>query len=206
MKTPVQRLGWAGVFVLAGMAVARADGVCTLSETDLCAKLDPSVRFVCAKNVLLAAASCRKAAGKLRFGSHEKHCRTACKAGAQAFDLDDKLRALALTTVEKSSTGDAAWLAGARTFWRVQGKAAVVCTQAQFNQARTDCDAYCDTKARRRDLEELQALAAGKEFLDLHQPVFACPPGPATELLSDGDVLEHLYPPYHPSRSGTAAE
>mgnify|MGYP001815296984 CR=1 FL=1 len=208
MPTPARRLGWAGVLILAGIATAAADQVCTLSEATVCGKFVPALQYECTKNVQLAAGFCRKAARQVRFGSHEMHCRAACRAGAQAFELDRVLRNLATTTAEKSSAGDATWLAEARTFWQAQGDEAFMCTAAQFTQARADCDAYCDTKARRRDLEELQALAAGKEFLELQLPVFACPPGPATRLLSQsgGTVLEKLYPQGHPRRSGSAAE
>lgn len=208
MGTPARRFGLAGVFVLAGIATAAADQVCTLSEATLCGKFVPALQYECTKNVQLAAGFCRKAVRQVRFGSHEMHCRAACRAGAQAFELDRVLRNLATATAEKSFTGDTVWLARARTFWKAQGDGAIVCTAAQFKQARAECDAYCDTKARRRDLEELQALAAGEEFLELQLPVFACPPGPATKLLSKGGatVLEQLYPQGHPRRSGPAAE
>jgi len=208
MNTPAQRLGWAGVFVLAGVLSVAAEGTCQLSPTAVCDKFEPGLRFSCVKHVQSVVAICRKAARKERFGSHQDHCRAVCRSGRQAYTLDKRLREFAMTTVANSALGNAAWQRDAVAFWQAAGPPQSACSSEQFERALADCEQHCSVKAKRRDLEELQALAAGKDFLDLQLPVFACPPGPATRLLSreDASVLERLYAPGHHRRSGAAAE
>lgn len=210
MRTPVRRLGWAGVFVLALASVgsAGAADVCKLSPTDVCKKFAPGIQHGCTHHVQLAVAFCRKAARKERFGSHEDHCRAACRAGKQAIVLDGRLREFAIATVEQSTSGDETWQRDAVAFWQAAGAPQAVCSPEQFKQAQADCDRHCNVQAKRRDLEELQALAVGKEFLELQLPVFACSPGPATQLLSGNSpkLRERLYAPDDARRSGNAAE
>jgi len=210
--TPARRPGWAGVFVLAGVMAnivsAGAADVCKLSLTGVCKKFGPGLQHVCAYHLQLAVALCRKAARQERFGSHEDHCRVACRAGKQAFVLDGQLREFAIATVEQSTSGDKTWRRDVLAFWQATGEPQAVCSAEQFEQAQVECDRHCTVTAKRRDLEELQALAVGKEFLELQLPVFACPPGPATQLLSGNSskLRERLYAPYDARRSGDAAE
>ena len=208
MTTPAQRFGWAGVFFVAGVVAAGAADVCQVSATAVCNKFDPGLQFACAKHVQLVVGSCRRAARKGRFGSHEDHCRAACRAGEQAFVLDGRLREYAIATVDGSKTGNKTWQRDALAYWQATGVARTVCSAEQFQKARVDCNAHCSVKARRRDLEELQALAAGKEFLELQLPVFACLPGPATQLLSGdaAETLQYLYAPGDARRAGAADE
>ena len=208
MKTPAGRMGWAGVLFLAGLTMARAEGVCDLSSENLCGQFEPTLQITCVKHVQLVAGACRKATRAQRWGSHEQHCRAACRADALAFELDRRLRDTAMKTAEMSGGSDAAWLDEARAFWQAKGADGQICSQAEFEAAKADCEKVCAVKAKRRDLDELQALAAGKEFLALERPAFGCPTGPATRALSAGDpsVLEKLYPPGHQRRSGAAAE
>ena len=204
--TPVRRFGWAGVFVLAGVVSAGAADVCKLSLSDVCKKFAPVTQHRCAFHVQQAIAFCRKAARTERFGSHEDHCRATCRAGKQAFELNGLLREFAAATIEDSSLGNETWQRGALAHWQAAGQ--VTCTAGQFQKAQADCETHCSVTARRRDLDELQALAVGKEFLELQLPTFACPPGPAMQQLSSDalETLVRLYAPGDARRSGVAAE
>ncbi|NNE24356.1 MAG: hypothetical protein HKN11_17280 [Rhizobiales bacterium] len=211
MQAPARRSGWAGVFVVAsltGIASVGAQDLCRLSPTDVCNKFEPGVRLGCVKHVQLAVGFCRKAARKERFGSHEEHCRSACRAGEQAYVLEKRLREFAVATVDGAKTGNKIWRRDAVAYWQATSVAQDVCSAEQFQKARVDCDTHCSVTARRRDLEELQALAKGKEFLELQLPVFACRPGPALQLLSGNgaETLKHLYAPGDARRSGAADE
>ncbi len=166
------------------------------------------VQLSCVKHVQLAVGACLKSKRQERFGSHEDHCRAACRAGFLAIDLDRRLRRDAIETAELSAAGNTDWLAQSRALWHGQGSATGVCSATEFNAARKACDKHCLVKAKRRDLEELQGLAVGKDFLTLQPPVFGCRPSAVFELLSRDDErpLEWLYPPGHPRRAGTAAQ
>lgn len=202
-------LAWAGVLFLFSTASAGAQSECGLREHVICSKLHASVRLQCIKHVQLAMGACRKAYRKERFGSHEDHCRAACKTGRVMVVLGQRLSDDAVTTAMLSAGNNAGWLKQARQFWRQPDDvAAKTCNRKELQAAKADCEQQCATKAARRDLEELQGLAAGKDFLALQPPVFACAPSAAAKLLSrDGtSLLEQLYPPGHPRRTGSAAQ
>ncbi|MGI9465454.1 MAG: hypothetical protein ACR2OM_16040 [Aestuariivirgaceae bacterium] len=204
MLAPARHIAFTGAVLIAGSTMAGANDACNLSENTICQKLLPSLQLSCVKHVQLTVAACLRSKRQERFGSHEDHCRVGCRAGLLAVDLDKRLRHDALATAQQSGRDDRSWLAQARGFWRIVG----TCSAGEVRQAQTACETSCRTDARRRDLEELQGLASGKDFLTLQQPEFGCLPSAASELLSrDKDsAIEWLYPPGHPRRAERAVE
>ncbi len=208
MLAPVRPLCLAAALLLAGPNAVYSGDACGLGERTVCLKFLPHLRLSCIKHIQHAVGQCARSKATERFGSHEAHCRIACAAGELAYQLDQRLRRYGVETVESSAAANVEWLNESKAFWQGPDTEGTVCSPDQFDAAKASCAAHCDMVAKRRDLEELQTLAAGGDFLALKQPRFACPPSELLSKLSRSvtSLLERLYPPGDQRRDGSAAE
>ena len=206
--TPARQTCWAGVFFLLLSSPASADVACGMSDTLVCNKLPSEYKIICVKHVQLVSATCKRATRAERFGSHEDHCKVACKSGYMTFELDRRMREDAIEIVRQSAGDDTAWLEQSMAFWSSHESEGKLCTTAQLDEARQACESHCASVAKRRDLKEMQGLALGKEFLAVEQPEFGCPPSPVLGRLSkdENSLVEWLYPPGHAGRVGAMDE
>lgn len=174
-----------------------------MTQDSVCSVLDASLQFYCRKQVNQASGVCRRANKAIRFGSHQEHCEVACRALHMAGDLDLRLRENAIATVEANAGSASAWRAEAIKFWNTLDGAETACSAEQLREAHNVCMATCSSRFKRRDLEELQAMARGEPLLPIVQPQFGCRTSSVLKLFASpgSQVLERLYPPGHPRRS-----
>jgi hypothetical protein len=187
----------AGLIVCTAGLPAKAQYNCDLPAGVICSKLPDLQQAACIKSMQNTASMCRRAVRQERFGSHEEHCKFACDVAARLVDLDRRMRLDAIGIVKQSGQQGTAWRDGALAFWRARGEG--TCSEMQFADAKRTCEQHCGSAAVRRDIEELQGLAKGEDFLPIELPEFACAQGGSLEVMSrdERSGLQWLYPPGH---------